>query len=440
MERINVTDVIDRAAVSALQVRIFVLCFVVSMLDGFDTQSIAFVAPSIGHEWGMTPGQFGTVFSATLFGTALGAAVLGRLSDRYGRRRLVSLSVVLFGLATLGCALSRGFSSLVILRVIAGIGLGGAIPNFLAYASEYAPERSRATIVVVTLWGFPAGAVLGGLLSSVLITRFGWQAVFCVGGLLPVLLVPLLWWLLPESIRFLTLLRNSSAEVASILRRIDPSRQFIATADYALAEEPPRSRHIRAVFQDGLAPGTILLGGALCVSLLITYLLVNWIPMLFHQIGMPIGDAVLGSSVLNAGGIVGSFLSSRLIDRSRQGVRVMAVCYVLAAFAVAAIGSSGGSRTLIMASTCLVGVLLIGTQMSLTAYIADFYPSALRATGIGLTQAMGRIGSLLGPLVGGALLVRGVPPLTLFRLGMVPALVAAGALMLLQRFMRARHV
>jgi AAHS family 4-hydroxybenzoate transporter-like MFS transporter len=353
---------------------------------------------------------------------------------------LVSLSVVLFGLATLGCALSRGFSSLVVLRVIAGIGLGGAIPNFLAYASEYAPERSRATIVVVTLWGFPAGAVLGGLLSRVLIGRFGWQAVFCVGGSLPVLLVPLLWWMLPESIRFLTLLRNSGAEIASILRRIDPSRQFLESSDYVLAEEPRRSRQMRAVFQDGLAAGTILLGAALCVSLLLSYLLVNWIPMLFHQIGMPIGDAVLGSSVLNAGGIAGSFLCSRLIDRSRQGVRVMAVCYVLAALAVASIGSSGGSRTLIMASTSLVGVLLIGTQMSLTAYIADFYPSALRATGIGLTQAMGRIGSLMGPLVGGALLARGVMPLTVFRLGMVPALLAAGALMLLQRLMRERHV
>ena len=134
--------------------------------------------------------------------------------------------------------------------------------------------------------------------------------------------------------------------------------------------------------------------------------------MLFHEIGMPVGDAVLGSAVLNASGILGSYLSSRLIDRSRHTLRIMIVSYVLAALAVGSIGTFGGSRVLIMASTSLVGLFLIGTQMSLTAYIADFYPSAVRASGIGLTQAMGRGGSLLGPLVGGALLSRGVLPLS----------------------------
>jgi MFS transporter, AAHS family, 4-hydroxybenzoate transporter len=435
--RVNVKEIIDGARVGAFQIRVIMLCLLVSMLDGFDTQSIAFVAPSITELWHTPPAKFGAIFSATLLGTAIGAAVFGRLADRYGRRKLITGAVTMFGLMTLGCAFTEGFRSLLILRFLAGIGLGGAIPNFLAFASEYAPERSRSTIVVATLWGFPAGAVLGGLVSTQLIRHLGWPSVFMIGGALPLLLAPLLLWLLPESVRFLTLQPSSGAQVAMILARVDDSRQFSADSIYYLPEIATQPRRIGAVFEGRLAAGTLLLGGALCMSLLLSYLLVNWIPLLFRQLGMPIGDAVLGAVALNLSGIAGSYVFSRLMDRSRHALYVMIVSYLLAGLAVGSIGLFGISRGLVMASTALVGFFLIGTQMSLTAYIADYYPSAVRATGIGLTQAIGRCGSLLGPLLGGLLLSVGMLPLSVFRLSAIPALLVVGSLLALQWLRRA---
>jgi AAHS family 4-hydroxybenzoate transporter-like MFS transporter len=185
------------------------------------------------------------------------------------------------------------------------------------------------------------------------------------------------------------------------------------------------------VFEGRLAAGTLLLGGALCMSLLLAYLLVYWIPLLFRQLGMSMGDARLGTVVLNAGGIAGSYVISRAMDRSRLKLAVLIGFYVIAALAVAAMGIPGQSRWEIMTAVAAVGFFLIGNQMSLSAFIADYYPSALRATGLGVTQAMGRCGSLIGPLLAGHLVAAGVSAPQIFRLGAVPALIVVVALLAL---------
>jgi AAHS family 4-hydroxybenzoate transporter-like MFS transporter len=428
----DVAAVIDGAPIGALQVRVFGLCLLVSMLDGFDTQSIAYAAPAIARELKFGPNEFGLLFSATMAGSAVGAAVLGRIADRWGRHALITAAVAIFGVMTLGCAFSRGFQGLLILRFLAGLGLGGAIPNFIALASEFAPLRARSRLIVVTLWGFPAGAVLGGLISGPLIDHFGWPAIFVFGGSLPVLLAPILWAFLPESVRFLTLKATAGDRVAAILRQIDTAGHFSATAEYVLPEASARTAGLIEVFEGRLAAGTLLLGGALCMSLLLAYLLVYWIPLLFRQLGMPMGDARLGTVVLNAGGILGSYVISRIMDRSRLKLPVLIGFYVAAAAAVAAMGIPGLSRVEIMTATAAVGFFLIGNQMSLSAFIADYYPSPLRATGLGITQAMGRCGSLIGPLLAGQLVAAGVSAPRIFTLGTVPAMIVVGALLVLQ--------
>ena len=236
----------------------------------------------------------------------------------------------------------------MILRFLAGLGLGGAIPNFIALASEFAPARARSRLIVVTLWGFPAGAVLGGLMSGPMIDGFGWRAVFVFGGMLPVILAPILWSSLPESIRYLTLSERPALEYRGILRSIDSARGFAGRAEYVLPEDSPRSSRLIDVFEGRLAAGTLLLGGALCMSLLLAYLLVYWIPMLFRRLGMSMRNARLGTVVLNAGGIVGSYVISRIMDRSRLKLAVLIGFYVAAALAVAAMGIPGLSRWQIM--------------------------------------------------------------------------------------------
>jgi len=329
--RIDVSDSIDGAPLGVFQMRIIVLCLLISMLDGFDTQSIAFVASSIREVWRLTPAQFGSIFSATLLGTALGAALLGHLADRFGRRILLTVAVALFGFMTLACAFSRDFYSLLTLRLLAGIGLGGAIPNFIAFASEYSPQRVRATVVVATLWGFPMGAILGGLVSTPVIHHFGWSAVFLIGGVLPLALLPFLFLLLPESIRFLTLCSASSGAVARILKRIDPALDCDENTNFFLAEGTMKASRMSEVLRGPLASGTLFLGGALCMSLLLAYLLVNWIPLLFRQIGLPLGDAVFGTVLLNLGGIGGSYVLAHRIDLGRHALAVMMAGYFAAA-------------------------------------------------------------------------------------------------------------
>jgi MFS transporter, AAHS family, 4-hydroxybenzoate transporter len=432
MERVDVAEVIDRAPVGALQRRVLALCFLVSMLDGFDTQSIAFVAPAIAQDWGLKPMQFSLLFSATMAGTALGAALFGRVADLLGRRALIAASVTLFGLMSLGCTLSSGFASLLTLRLLAGIGLGGAIPNFIALASEYAPARARARLVVLTLWGFPFGAVVGGLASAPIIERFGWRAVFAAGGIAPLLLVFCLLRLLPESLRYLTLRARAEPQLVQLLRRIEPSGDFAPGARYVLPEAPVSAQRMGLLFKRPLAAGTLLLGAALFLSLLLSYLLVNWIPLLFRQLGLPLRTAVLGTVALNAGGIVGSYCISRLMDRTGRSLPALAASYVLAALVVAGMGLPGLSAAALLTITAGAGFFLIGNQMAVSAYIADYYPSALRATGLGVTQALGRCGSLLGPLVAGELLSSGAAAAQVFKLGAIPALGVVASLLVLR--------
>jgi len=430
-ERVDITAVIDGAKISPLQMRVFGLCFFVALLDGFDTQSIAFVAPSIVKAWGLSAASFGPVFAAGLFGTAVGSLALGRLADRFGRKKLMLVSLAIFGVFTLACATAEHSTSLLLSRFFAGIGLGGALPNLMAPAAEYAPQRKRSSIVVTIMWGFPLGAILGGLLSTALIARFGWQAVFYLGGALPLLALPLFIGFLPESIRFLALRPDAGAALAGILSRIDRTRSFDPAAAYSLPELAPQPGSMRALFSPELIAGTILLSTAFFTSLLLSYLLVNWIPLLLQAEGIPVANAVIGTVVLNFSGIVGSYLISKRMDASQRRLPWIATGYILSALAVACIGLAGARLPWIMVGICATGFLLIGAQMSLGAFVASFYPTAVRGTGIGWTQAVGRVGSLFGPLIGGLLLSLGASPAQLFALGSIPALLTASALLLL---------
>jgi MFS transporter, AAHS family, 4-hydroxybenzoate transporter len=426
---VDVAAIIDGTIIGPYQRRVFALCFLVSALDGFDTQSIAFVAPSISAEWNLAVASFGPIFSATLLGSVIGASVVGRLADRYGRRIFTVLTVALFGIATLACAFCQDASQLLAFRLVAGLGLGGALPNFLALAAEYAPLRMRSRIVVMTMWGFPLGAVLGGALSTVLIRSFGWTSVFILGGALPLLLIGVLLHTLPESIRFLALQTARHEALRRLLMRLLPGRTFPEGQAFYVAEASVQSRGgYRMLFAQGRAAQTVLLSVAMFMSLLLTYLLINWMPLLLKQSGMATDSAVLGAVVLNLSGIIGSYVFSRRMDRSRRPIPLMVIAYVASACAVAAIGVVGSSVGPVMGSIFLAGFLLIGIQMTMSAFVANSYPTSLRGTGIGWNQGVGRLGSLLGPLIGGVLLGLGLSPAQLLQVSSLPALLAALAL------------
>jgi MFS family permease len=207
----ELVHIIDNSQLGAFQISIMAVCFVLIALDGFDTQSISFVAPTLREAWSVSPEMFGPLFGAGLFGTLIGSIFLGSLADKFGRKPMLILSTLVFGLMTLACATADSIEQLGTFRFLAGLGLGGAIPNIIALISEYSPKRVRSTAIVMTFTGFPIGAILGGIGSRHLIPHFGWESVFIAGGVLPLLMIPLVMLLVPESARFLASAAHSPA-------------------------------------------------------------------------------------------------------------------------------------------------------------------------------------------------------------------------------------
>lgn len=432
----DLAQLIDQAPLGGYRIQAIVLCALVAVLDGFDTQAIAFVAPVIAADWSRELSSFGPIFAAGLVGLMVGALALGPAADRLGRKRVIIASTLWFGAFSLLTVLARSVEELLVYRLLTGFGLGGAMPNIIALTSEYAPKRVRATLVTVMFCGFPLGAVLGGAVSAQLIGAFGWKAVFVLGGVLPLLLAPVLLLALPESIRYLVGRGVDARRVLATVRRIDPATRYDERDRFIAPEERLEGVPVKHLFRDGRAVGTILLWVVFFSNLLILYFLINWLPSVLRQAGLPIERAIIATVLLNAGGIIGGLVLGRFVDR-RGPFGILVVSYGLAALFVAAIGMVGTTVTAIMATVLVAGFFVIGTQFCMNALAASSYPTAVRATGVGWALGIGRIGSVIGPVIGGVLLSLGWGNATLFLAAAVPAVASALAVALLKTQTRA---
>ncbi|MBR0756740.1 MFS transporter [Bradyrhizobium jicamae] len=437
-ETIDVAGYIDQQPVGAFQIKLLLTCAAVLFLDGFDTQAIGYVAPALAREWSLSRAALGPVFSAGLFGLMIGALVFGPLADRVGRKAIIVGATLAFGLGSLATAFVNDVNTLLVVRLLTGLGLGGAMPNAVAMTSEFSPHRRRATMVMVMFCGFSVGAALGGLLAAALIPHYGWRSVFIVGGIAPLLLTPVLAWRLPESARFLALSGRAQGRVAELLGRINLKAAPVATSTQFVVHEPRLAGlPVVHLFSEGRTLPTLLLWIVFFMSLLDLYFLANWLPTVLNDLGASVSAAAMIGAMLQVGGVVGTFALGSVVDRF--SFRALALVYFVAVFAVGAIGQLGHSAALVTLAIFAAGFCIVGGQIAANALAANFYPTSVRATGVGWALGIGRVGSIIGPLIGGALMTAKWSTAELFITAASAALCAALAAFALSRVVGTRQ-
>jgi len=402
---VDVGKLIDGAGLGRFQISIVALCGLVAILDGADTTSIAIAASTIAGLLNFPVSAFGLVFAAGTLGAMLGAMTFGPLADRFGRKRLLVVSTVLFGIFTLLVAHAQSYSELVLYRVIAGFGLGGATPCFLALVSEYVPRQVRGTVVSVLWAAFPLGIMLGGFVSSYLVTAFGWRMIFYVGGVLPLIVAALLTLMLPESLQFLIGRRRDTAQAARILARIVPGavhQDAVLTVERDTLPGVP----IKYLFTEGRALSTVALWVPFFAAFGVLSAVVFFTPALLRSAG-GIASAASNGAIVNAfhglGALLGMAVAGQLVDRFGPK-KVLSAALLIGAACTAALGPSVTSLSLAATATAAVGFFVGIAGSGCIALAAIIYPTEIRATGIGWGIAMGRGGQVVAPLAAGQII------------------------------------
>lgn len=434
---LNVDDLVDGQTFKAFNVNLLVWSWLAMFADGFETASLGVVAPNIIREWYSSPAALGPVMSASLVGVLVGAPLFGWIGDRFGRRIAIIVGCLLFALTTLAVVGATGIGQLAFLRFLAGIGMGGIMPNTISLNTELAPKRLRAMLVILMFTGITLGGTLPGVVAVTLIPIYGWKVLFLVGGILPLLITVGLWFALPESVKFLVMRPERTAELVRTLRRM---RQDIRIPDDAAFVRPVVSRteqnSIRPLFRDGLASTTLLLWFCVSVTLMANYFMNSWILVILEEKGVSHSAGALTTSLYHVGASLGGIGMSLLLDR--WGFRIIALVLALAAPVLLLVALPGLPPVGLALLVACAGFCVLGAQAGFNASSGIIYPTAFRSKGVGMAFAAGRVGSIAGPIVGGMLIKMHLPLLWLLSAIAGPVLLGAGATMMLWRVNRDR--
>ncbi|HCS42820.1 MAG TPA: 4-hydroxybenzoate transporter [Pseudomonas sp.] len=426
----SIPELIDSTRLSAFQWRVFGLCFFVAILDGFDTQAIAFTGPSIIQAFGLGAGALAPILTAGIVGMVLGAMALGLLGDKFGRRPTIIGSVALFGIASLATAFAQTTEQILVLRFIAGLGMGGATPVVLSLAAEYGSAKHRGTIMTTVLLGLPAGAILGGLLAAKMLPSIGWQGIFAVGGIVPLALVVILIFALPESLHFLTRHRAviGRKKIERIVAKIT-QRQLSPDSTYSVPEMDVKTR-VTSLFSGGLARNTFGIWTVYLFNWVAWFMFLSWLPTVLKASGLPAEQAPMGTVAVNAVFVVCAIPLSIILPKINTRLLLL-VLFLFGIVLCLGLANSGNNWTLVFILAGCAGLGIGGQQIVLNYMVAQAYPTALRATATGWAIALGRVGAIIGSASGGWFLEHGGPA-GYYSALIVPLVIAAAGLMIIR--------
>ena len=395
----SLQTVLDGLSFGAPLILSLSLCTLVMLIDGYDLAALPLALPYILPSWEGDAAGFGPALAAVLVGLGAGALLLAPLGDRHGRRKIIISSLLAVALFTIGTGFSSSIGEFTFWRLMTGTALGACLPNVTALVAELAPKRRRAAIIVFVSCGVSLGAAGAGLVVPWLVSLGGWQMIFYMSGFVTLLIALLLYLILPDSPGYLLragrhesldrlLTRLRAPARAEQLRQLFPDREKSTLSAW------------RALFEKSYLRATLVYAGLFTINSLTMYSLVSWLPTLLPSAGFSPDQAARYASVMQIGGLLGGFLLSWLLDRELT-VRAFLSAYVvviLAIFGFSLLPAQPLSWGILI---LLIGGGVAGAHLSLMALGPKFYPPHILSTAIGITIALGRIGAILGPLLGG---------------------------------------
>jgi AAHS family 4-hydroxybenzoate transporter-like MFS transporter len=428
-EVLDLGEVVDRSPLSWTQALVAALCAAALFVDGYDIQVMALAVPALAKGWSLPPSSFGLALSAVVIGISVGSGVIGPFGDRFGRRTMLIGAMLTIGVATACTALAASPSQFVAWRLLTGMALGAGIPSCAALTSEYAPLARRSLVMGLMNIASPLGAFAAGFIAPPVLDAFGWRGTFVIGGAAPLVVAVLIWRLAPESLKFLILRRPADPAIARTLRRIAPGVDP-ASVRADLGGRPPKASSL-ALLNAEFRARTLLLWGMLALNLFNLYVLISWLPTLLQQSGWRMADALQGAVLIQGGGVVGGLFMSRWLDRGATRAALVAGFLLSAAsLGLFMVIPSGAAWVALL---LLLGAGVSGSQLSLNALSAAYYPPAIKATGVAWALLIGGMGSILAPIAGAWMLDAHLSSIAILGLLAIPSLTCALAVGLMRQ-------
>ena len=431
MRSIDVNQVVDDAKFTPFHMNVLFWCMLVIIFDGYDLVIYGVAMKGLVAQWGLSAKEAGFLGSVALFGMMIGAMALGSLADRYGRKKMIALCLVLFSLFTFLCGFAQNPTQFAIMRFIAGVGIGGAMPNLVAMMAEYSPKRMRSTMVSLMFSGYAIGGMLSAGLGIMIVPNMGWEWMFYL-GIIPLFLLPLIWKFLPESLGFL-MRQGKEAEVRKILPKVAPELNITAE-DQLVREEVVVKKSVVPVgqlFAEHRGVSTLAFWVSFFCCLLMTYALSTWLPKFMEQAGYELKAGLSFLFAMNIGAMIGAIGGGWLADKFN--IKAVLVAFLLlGSAAFVCLGYKAPVPVLYVLVT-IAGATTIGTQIVLYSYVAILYPLKIRSTGIGWASGVGRIGAIVGPILGGWLVAMQLPHSTNFMVFAIPAIIATVAVLFIAK-------